>query len=203
MSNMQNITRRVNELTLQIHRLQNELCTVRNSLPSQPIQNFTLRIQSGAAPLLSLFKNYRDLIIFHHRGSPCSHSDLWADGFNGILHHIQSRAAFALVSPDSPDQLTALKTQRNWQFPVFSTPDSSFAEQLGLYQQNGTESIYLPGIAGLLKDENSAINLISMEYLTPEDAFSPVWPLFNLLKDGPQGWQPRSVYDCCCRGNFE
>ena len=40
-------------------------------------------------------------------GRGCSYCTLWADGFNGLRHHFEDRAAFVVVSPDTPEQQKA------------------------------------------------------------------------------------------------
>src|SRR6516164_9513796 len=59
-------------------------------------------------------------------GASCPYCTLWADGFNGLLPHIENRAAFVVASPDDPQAQEKFKASRGWRFPMVSHRDSTF-----------------------------------------------------------------------------
>ena len=96
------------ELQQEIERLERvlrekeqELARMRRSAPAEFVGDFILRGEEGRAVALSgLFGDRDDLVVIHNMGSRCPYCTLWADGFNGVLHHLEDRTAFAVVSPD-------------------------------------------------------------------------------------------------------
>jgi len=44
---------------------------------------------------------------------PDSLAVMWADGLTGLLHHIENRAAFVVISPDRPDVQKEFASSRN------------------------------------------------------------------------------------------
>ncbi|HJT09252.1 MAG TPA: DUF899 family protein, partial [Candidatus Nitrosotalea sp.] len=41
--------------------------------------------------LSKLFGKKKDLIIVHNMGKTCPYCTMWADGFNGLLPHLEDR----------------------------------------------------------------------------------------------------------------
>lgn len=52
--------------------------------------------------LSKLFGKKNDLIIIHNMSKTCPYCTMWADGFNGLLPHLEDRATFVVSSPDEP-----------------------------------------------------------------------------------------------------
>jgi predicted dithiol-disulfide oxidoreductase (DUF899 family) len=62
-----------------------------------------IELFTGSVQLSDLFGEHEDLIVIHNMGVSCPYCTLWADGFNGLIRHLEDRAAFVMVSPDPPD----------------------------------------------------------------------------------------------------
>jgi predicted dithiol-disulfide oxidoreductase (DUF899 family) len=62
---------------------------------------------------------------------------MWADGYNGIHHHIATRAAFVVSSPEPPEVQRKFAASRGWKFPMISHAGSTFAADMGFRTSNG------------------------------------------------------------------
>jgi len=166
------------------------------------VPDVTLRATDGSDVKLSdLFGDHTDLILVHNMGKGCRWCTLWADGFRGSADHIRSRAAFALVSPDAPEDARAFAESRGWNFPVVSYADSDLAKTLGFEPEPG---MYYPGFSALHKADDGTITRTGMSHFGPGDDFCPVWPFFDQLKDGQNNWEPQYSYgknEGCCGGS--
>jgi len=160
-----------------------------------------LATDGSTVTLSSLFGDQSDLIIVHNMGRSCRWCTLWADGFRGITDHLNSRAAFALLTPDAPADAKAFAASRNWTFPVASYADSALAHTLGFEPTPGQ---YYPGFSALHKNEDGSITRTGMSHFGPGDDYCPVWPMFDQLKDGQNKWEPQYAYGesggCCSKG---
>src|SRR5688500_19325814 len=80
-----------------------------------PVEDYEL-IGSDDAPvrLSELFGEKDDLIDVHNMGKHCAYCTAWADGFNGVVQHLEDRAAFVVVSPDSPATQNEFAASRGW-----------------------------------------------------------------------------------------
>ncbi len=124
-------------------------------------------------------------------GKGCRYCTLWADGFNGIRHHMQNRAAFVVVSPDAPEVQKTFADSRGWEFPMYSCKGSTFASDLDFFVEG---SGYYPGVSALEKGADGRIYRTAKAYFGPGDDFCSAWHFFNLLSDGANGWEPQYSY---------
>lgn len=189
----------IDRLTREVEEAQAKLAAALKAQRSQPgwgqgVGDYTFRAAaSGAAVKLSeLFGEKRDLIIVHNMGRSCVYCTLWADGFSGLYHHLANRAAFVLSTPDEPAVAAAFASSRRWAFPVVSIAGTSFARDMGFESAKGG---VIPGISAIHKSaDGKIVRTARSRQLGPGDPFCPVWPLLDLLKDGPNGWEPKYHY---------
>lgn len=165
----------------------------------QTVKDYPLVAADGSPTTLSaLFGDKDDLLLIHNMGQSCNYCALWADGFRGLAEHITERAAFALASPDAPADLSAQAKARGWNYPIVSVKDSPLAADLGYYEEGKG---YMPGVSGFHKASDGTITRTGNTFFGPGDDFCAVWPLFDLLKDGAKGWEPRATAQAvCCAG---
>jgi peroxiredoxin len=52
-----------------------------------------------------------------------------------MLQHFENRAAFVVVSPDTPDAQKKFADGRGWQFRMLSNGDSGFTEDMGYVRE--------------------------------------------------------------------
>ncbi len=155
---------------------------------SEPIGDYTFAIPDGEVSLADLFVGKRDLLVVHNMGKRCSYCTMWADGFNGLLRHLEDRAAFVLASPDEPRVQRAFAEERGWKFRMVSTMGSSFNADLGFEPEHGKVA---PGVSALYKQDDGTIVRTGKAVFGPGDLFNSAWPMFDLLKDGANGWGPK------------
>lgn len=92
----------VSKLEDQIAQLKTELAAARAALPPEPVEEYTLETLAGSTTLADLFGDNDKLLVVHNMGRTCPYCTLWADGFIGLLPHIETRSGFVIVSPDDP-----------------------------------------------------------------------------------------------------
>lgn len=139
--------------------------------------------------LASLFGSKDILFVVHNMGKSCVHCTQWADGFNGSLEHLEDRAAFVISSPDLPDVQKTFADSRNWKFTMVSHNGTSFAKDMGYHPQEG----YWPGVSVFRKGGDRILRVSDTNF-GPGDDFNAVWNLFDLIPEGPDGWEPKYSY---------
>src|SRR5271154_6646568 len=107
---------RLAEYRRQIQTLRQEMRQVQAEIVPEPVRDYRFRTLEGEVALSDLFGNKQALFVIHNMGKGCSACTLWADGFNGVVQHLENRAAFVVSSPDDPETQQALKAARGWRF---------------------------------------------------------------------------------------
>ena len=162
------------------------------SAEPEPVEDHTLRTPDGDEVRLSeLFGGKRDLIVAHNMGKGCVYCTLWADGFRGYTEHLEDRAGFVLCSHDEPETLRAFAAERGWNFRCVSGAGSGFTGAMGFLGPSGGPE---PGVSAFHKLSDGSIVRTGSAPFGPGDDFCPVWPFFDLLKGGADGWEPRYTY---------
>ena len=179
----------------ELDRAQKRLAELRRQLPHETVSDYELQGPDGPVNLSALFGEKEDLILVHNMGSGCSYCTLWADNFNGVADHLQDRAAFVLVSPDSPAELQEFARGRGWRFPLYSAADSTFTADMGFQSTaGGFMSGYQPGVSVFRKSGDGGITRVAKDHFGPGDSYCGIWHLFSLLPDGHDGWNPQFAY---------
>ena len=172
--------------------LRQKVLSLRKAASPQTIEDYLLADTNGKeVRLSSLFGDAQDLIVIHNMGLSCPYCTLWADGFNGVYQHLQDRAALALVSPDPPEQVKQFAEGRNWRFTVLSNNGGPFTSAMGFEDDQGNPH---PGMSTFHRDSSGSISRVSQAPFGPGDEFCSVWHMFDMLKDGPNAWQPKFRY---------
>lgn len=139
--------------------------------------------------LSNLFGTKNDLFVVHNMGNSCPYCTMWADGFNGLLPHLEDRSTFVISSPDDPFTQKGFASQRGWKFKMVSTQGTSFAKDMG-FEQDG---IPQPGVSVFYKEDDKIIR-VARDNFGPGDQYCSTFPLFDLLKDGINNWQAKFKY---------
>jgi predicted dithiol-disulfide oxidoreductase (DUF899 family) len=185
--------RQVDELEYQLQDLKRKVAELRRQRPREEVKDYRLLDSEGqGASLSSLFGEQNTLILIHNMGRDCSFCTMWADGFTGLLPHLNSRAAFVLTSPDRPEAQKEFVQSREWNFPVYSTAGTSFTADMGFDDEK--EGL-MPGISVFTKETNGKIYRVSRAEIGPGDNFCAVWHFFDLLPEGIDGWEPQHSYE--------
>lgn len=160
------------------------------------VQNYQLKgPDNRELTLLDLFGDKDELLLIHNMGKGCPYCTLWADGFNGVAEHLADRAAFVLASPNKPEVQKEFAESRGWKFPMVSVADSTLSRDLGFEIEHEGKPWYLPGVSVFTKDEDGTITRNAYDFFGPGDVYAGIWHLFDLLPEGPNGWQPQFSYE--------
>jgi predicted dithiol-disulfide oxidoreductase (DUF899 family) len=178
------------EYRRRIADLRKEMRAARADIAPEEVGDYEFATPGGPANLSGLFGAKRDLIVIHNMGVSCPYCTLWADGYNGIYHHLNERAAFAIASPDSPEVQRKFAELRGWRFPMVSHHGTSFAADMGYRDERGK---FLPGVSVFRKD-GARIVRVSDAPSDVGDDFCPLWHLFDLLPGGIGDFRPKLRY---------
>ncbi len=179
----------------ELDKARKKLVKLRRQLPPEPVRDYELRNTDGPVRLSEMFGDKDDLILIHNMGEGCSNCTMWADEFNGVCHHLQSRSAFVVVSPDSPSVQQDFARKRGWRFPMYSAEGTTFIRDMGFqWDEEEFLSGYQPGVSVFRRVEDGTIVRVSKDSFGPGDLYCGVWHLFDLLPDGPDGWDPLFDY---------
>jgi predicted dithiol-disulfide oxidoreductase (DUF899 family) len=174
----------------QIEDLKAKLSEARRNRAAEEVENHTLTYENGnPIKLFDLFGDKDELLVIHNMGRSCPYCTLWADGFNGLVDHFESRASFVVVSPDSPEEQAEFAKSRGWRFRMISGMGGDFIEAMGYKMPEG----YWPGVSAFRRDGNK-IYRTGKDFFGPGDDYCSVWRLFDLFPSGDGGWEPKFRY---------
>jgi predicted dithiol-disulfide oxidoreductase (DUF899 family) len=128
--------------------------------------------------------------VIHNMGGGCSYCTLWADGFNGLLAHLEDRAAFVVSTPDAPAAQRRIADPRGWRFRMVSTEGSHFARAMDFENEHGGAE---PGISTFVRRADGSIERVASAPFGPGDNYCAMWDLADLLP--ASDWHPRQRYD--------
>ena len=162
-----------------------------SSAEPEPIHDYSLETMTGSTKLSSFFGDKDTMFLIHNMGKQCVYCTVWADGFNGVIDHIQDRAAFLLTSPDSPGDQKSFADSRGWRFNRASTANSTLTRDLGYESESGE---YMPGVSVIRKQADNTLTRISQSPFGPGDSYCAVFNLFDLVPGLDQDWAPKFSY---------
>jgi predicted dithiol-disulfide oxidoreductase (DUF899 family) len=155
-------------------------------------EDYQFGSDAGPVRLSELFGDHDDLVIVHNMGQGCTYCTLWADGLVGLHPHLESRAAFALSSPDEPATQRAFADGRAWPYRMISVAENQFAQDMGFADSEGN---YHPGYSTFRRQADGSIHRVSKDYFGPGDSYCGVWHIFDNLFEGAGDWHPQYTYD--------
>lgn len=185
----QTLVRKIRKLEARLVRQHQKLGELKRKRPPEPVGDYTLTGLGGPAKLSTLFGGHRDLIVVHNMGRRCPYCTMWADGYNGLLPHLENRAAFVVVSPDPPKVQQAFAKSRGWKFRMLSGRGSAFTADMGF--MNGRDP--LPGVSAFRRKGKKTYRIASAPF-GPYDPFCAAWHFFDLLSGGVGDWAPKFRY---------
>ena len=74
---------------------------------------------------------------------------------------------------------------------MVSEEGSEFSSDMGFFM-NGKD--YWPGVSAFRRAADGTITRTGSTFFGPGDDFCAVWPLFDLLAEGDNGWEPNYRY---------
>jgi predicted dithiol-disulfide oxidoreductase (DUF899 family) len=183
----------LNDARRRILEIRAEMRELQASIEPEQVEDCEFATTSGPVRLSQLFGDHDELILIHNMGTSCVYCTLWADGFNGVVDHLEDRAAFVLTSPDSPEDQRKFADGRGWRFRMVSHGGTSFARDMGYYTDEGEFSGFQPGVSVFRRDGDRVLRLSDTSF-GPNDDFCAVWHLYNLFPEGADGWGPKYQY---------
>jgi len=180
----------ITALEAEIQEKKKRLAELIRNAPDEKVTDYTFEGIDGSIRLSELFGGNGELLLIHNMGKSCPYCTLWADGFNGVRHHLENRVPFAVISPDPPPVQREFAESRNWKFKMYSCGNNSFAADLKFKGDNG----YYPGFSTFRKDRNGEIFRTGFRYFGPGDDFCSAWHLFDILAKGTNNWTPKFSY---------
>lgn len=187
---MLKITADIAELEKEIMEKKQLLKQLKKAEPNVPVKNYEFLTRGGQSiSLLELFGVHNELIVVQNMGKSCSYCTMWADGFSGVYDYLVSKAPFVLATPDSSEVQQAFAKERNWPFPMVSTINNSFKEDMG-FEKDGYQ---YPGVSTFKKEDDGSIFLVANDVFGPGDDYSSPWHFFDLLDSGAKGFNPNAV----------
>jgi predicted dithiol-disulfide oxidoreductase (DUF899 family) len=172
----------------EIAALREQMRAFQQSIEPEEVEDYRFATTDGPVRLSELFGGKDYLFVIHNMGKTCPACTMWADGFNGVLAHLEDRAAFVVSSPDDPETQRAFRAERGWRFRMVSHRGTSFAADMGYRSERG----WLPGVSVFRRD--GRIVRVSDTPFDQGDDFCAVWHLFDLIPEGAAGWRPRFSY---------
>lgn len=177
------------ELERQIYELNGRLQALRKTHTGPEVPNYAFSTLSGQVSLLNLFGDRDRLLAIHNMGHGCRYCTLWADGFNGLLPHLENAMAVVLVSRDDPELQRRFASSRGWRFRLASHGGGDYIrEQTVLEGQSNMPGAVVYERAGdVILRKNAAI-------FGPGDLYCPMWSLLGLAGLGEDEWTPQYSY---------
>ena len=174
----------------EIADIRQKMRTALAAIEPQEVADYEFKTPEGTVRLSELFGDHADLMVVHNMGSSCPSCTLWADGYNGVHHHVITRTAFVVSSPDTPAAQQKFAQGRGWKFRMVSHMGTTFAADMGYRSENGG---WRPGIS-VFKLAGKKILRVSDARWSPGDDFCTLWHFFDLLPEGAAGWSPKLSY---------
>jgi predicted dithiol-disulfide oxidoreductase (DUF899 family) len=181
---------KISEYRQQIAAIRQKMRETQRAVEPQQVDDYEFQTTEGSIHLSQLFGKHKDLIVIHNMGTSCPNCTMWADGYNGIHHHVSSRAAFVVSSPDTPDTQRQFAASRGWTFPMVSHAGTTFAADMGYRSSKGG---WLPGISVFQRKDKTIVRVSDAKF-SPNDDFCVVWHMFDMLPTGAGDWSPKKQY---------
>lgn len=177
------------DLEQQIAELIQKLNVLRKASTPEEIPNYTFATLNGETTLLDLFGDKDKLLMIHNMGQGCRYCTLWADGFNGLLTHLEAAMSVVLVSKDSPETQRRFANSRGWRFHMASHGGGDYIQEQTVIDgsTNG------PGAVIYERDGNKVYRKNTCTF-GPSDIYCSMWSLLGLAGLGEEDWTPQYTY---------
>ena len=180
---------KIAELEQRIGGLIDELRTRRKASVSQPVPNSTLATTAGETTLRDVFGRHDKLLLIHNMGQGCRYCTVWADGFNGLLPHLEDALAVVLVSKDPPPAQRAFANSRGWRFRMASHGGGAYIREQCVWHEPERDAG-----AVLYQRDGDAIARKNACMFGPGDIYCALWPLLGMAGLDGGEWTPQFRY---------
>ena len=176
------IERRIGALTAELNAL-------RKANAAKPVPNYPFATSNSQTTLRDLFGEQDKLLLIHNMGQGCRYCTLWADGFNGLLPHLESALAVVLVSKDAPDVQRRFANSRGWRFRLASHGGGAYIEEQGVFG----EAENYPGAVVYERDGDTILRKNACVF-GPGDLYCALWPFLGMAGIDGEDWVPQYSY---------
>ena len=177
------------ELEGRIGELIAELNALRRTTPGTPVPNYTFDTLTGQVTLLELFGGKDKLLTIHNMGQGCRYCTLWADGFNGLLPHLESALSVVLLSKDAPEVQRRFANARGWRFRLASHGGGAYISDQSVC--DGDDNF--PGAVVYERDGDAILRKNTCVF-GPGDLYCAMWSLLGLAGLDDEDWTPQYSY---------
>ncbi len=189
---------------LALVRQREAVAEMRRALPAGPIvEDYEFAGGDGPVRLSDLGSGDRPLVLYHFmfgKGyeAPCPMCSMWADGWAGVVGHVDQNVDFVLVSSAPYEETAALVAERGWdELRWVSAAANSFKADIGGETADGHLmpyiSVYEKTPDGMRMAYSGGAH-IEGDHWRGVDLLSPVWHLLDLTRPGRADWMPSLSY---------
>ncbi|MGI9430872.1 MAG: DUF899 family protein [Myxococcota bacterium] len=162
-------------------------------------------LAAGDAPtsevrLSELVDPERPLLLMHFmfggaQENPCPMCSMWADGYDGVVRHLETRANFAVVVAGDLAVFREWARARGWKnLRILSSEGTTFKRDLGTETDSGQPipavSVFTRGSDGTPRHFYTGSAFLAPGQFRGMDLLSPVWNYFDLLPEGRGDFMP-------------
>ena len=177
------------ELERQIATLTTRLNRLRKDAVPQPVPDYRFATLTGEVTLLDLFGGRDRLLAIHNMGQGCRYCTLWADGFNGMLAHLESVMSVVLLSRDPPQLQRSFANSRNWRFRLASHGGGDYVREQTVME----DADNMPGAVVYERSGDDVFRRSSTPF-GPGDLYCSLWHLLALAGIDEGEWTPQFRY---------
>ena len=179
----------VEALEKEIALLTARLNAARRTASGREVPDHPLWTLAGEVRLSGLFGNADRLLAIHNMGQGCRYCTLWADGINGLLPHLESAMAVALLSRDDPEVQRRFANSRGWRFRLASHRGGDYIREQSAYPGHDNA----PGAVVYEKTDGRILRRNAVAF-GPGDMFCPAWNFLAMAGLGVESWTPQFSY---------
>ena len=176
------LERRIGEQIEQLRKL-------RKVRGGEPVPNYAFATTDGETTLRDLFGERDKLLVIHNMGQGCRYCTLWADGFNGLLPHLEDALAVALVSKDPPSAQRNFANSRGWRFRMASHGGGAYIREQGVFgeAENYPGAVVYERAGDVIRRKNACV-------FGPGDIYCALWPFLGMAGMDGGDWTPQFDY---------
>lgn len=169
---------RITRLEEEMEQKYSELSELRAQADPVPLKDYEfIGSDHKTVKLSELMGDSDRMIIVHNMGRQCPYCTVWADGFSDSYHRISKKVPFVVTSKETVEEQKKNIEERNWQFPMVSSKDNRFLEDLGFLPGD----LIYPGLAHVSKNPAGELFFHSRHTFGGGDNFGMLWHILDLV----------------------
>ncbi len=173
----------------QIGSLITKLNQLRSAHRGETVRNYVFEDLNGEVSLRDLFGEREQLLVIHNMGQGCRYCTLWADGFNGLLPHLEDALSVVLVSKDPPAVQRSFANSRGWRFRLVSHGGGDYIREQTVMsgEDNCPGAVVYERAGDDIYRKNDCV-------FGPGDLYCSLWSLIGMAGFDASSWTPQYRY---------